>query len=171
MSMASPPRIGVLSDTHNNIANTRSALDIFRARGVDRLVHCGDITGPHMLEAFSGFQVWLVRGNNDYDWLGLRSQARRMGSVHYMGGDANLEFDGHRVGVCHGDDASLLNTLTRSRVFEWVFYGHTHQHDLEVSGGTKVLNPGALGGRHPHGESRCVAIVDLAAGDAKFVTL
>ena len=167
MTMTRASLLGVLADTHNNADNTRKALEVFRARHIDQLVHCGDVTGPHLLEAFTGFQVWLVRGNNDHDWLSLRSQARRLGNVHYLGNDAQLEFDGHAVAVAHGDDESLIDTLVYSRLYEWVFCGHSHNHALELHGHTKLLNPGALGGRRP--EPRCVAVVDLARGDADFV--
>jgi len=163
--------IGVLSDTHNNSANLTLGLQIFRARQVDRLVHCGDVTSPLMLELLHGFQVWLVKGNNDYDWMGFRSEARRLGNIQYCGKDADIVIDRHRIAVCHGDDESLLDTLAHSKLFEWVFHGHSHRSDLEMIGKTRILNPGALGGRHPHGEDRSVAIVNLAAQKAEFITL
>ncbi len=169
MTARLPSLIGVLADTHNNADNTRAALDIFRARQVDRLIHCGDVTGAHLLELFAGFHVWLVRGNNDFDGLGLRAQARRLGAVSYMGTDAHLEFDGHAVAVAHGDDAGLVDALVYCRAYEWVFCGHSHSRALETHGATRLLNPGALGGRRT--ESRSVAIVDLAGGDAEFVCL
>ncbi len=162
-------RIGVLSDTHNNVDNTRAALSLLRQRQVTQLIHCGDVTGAHMLELFEGFEMWLVRGNNDRDGLDLRSVARRMGSLRYMGYDAALEFDGHSVAVCHGDDAGLIDSFVAARMYEWVFYGHSHARGLELEGNTRLLNPGALGGRHPRGEPRSVAIVDLSRGQAEFL--
>lgn len=163
--------IGVLSDSHNNIKNLESALTAFRERGITRLVHCGDVTSPTLLEMFQGFYVWLVKGNNDYDWMGFRSEARRLGNIHYCGKDADLVIDDHRIAACHGDDESLVGTLARSGLFEWVFRGHSHRADLDTQGKTWLLNPGALGGRHPHGEDRSVAIVNLAAHRAQFMTL
>ena len=162
-------RIGVLSDTHNNVAHLEAALERFRARGVQQLIHCGDVTSPLMLEKFQGFWVWLVRGNNDYDWSGFRSEARRLGNITYCGKDADLNFDGHKVAACHGDDESLLSMLSRAGLHEWVFYGHSHRKDLDEVNRTRVLNPGALGGRHPAGENRSIAIVDLDARRAEFV--
>lgn len=163
--------IGILADTHNNAANLTAALNIFRAYEIDQLIHCGDVTSPLMLEQLSGFEVWLVRGNNDYDWSGFRSEARRLGNIHYCGKDAELEFHKHRVAVCHGDDESLVNTLVQSGLYEWVFRGHSHRHSIEAIGHANLLNPGALGGRHPHGEDRSVAIVDLDVARSTFVTL
>ena len=163
--------IGVLSDTHSNLPNLKAALAIFRSQHVERLVHCGDLTRPDILEQFKGFKVWLVRGNNDYDHLGLRSEARRLGNIHYYGVDAQLVFDGHHVAACHGDDESLLGNLSSCGAYAWVFYGHSHRHELVTMGSTKVLNPGALGGRHTYGEDRSVAIVDLRLGTAEFLAI
>lgn len=165
------PYIGILSDTHSNLPNLIAALTIFRDRRIDRLIHCGDVTRPDLLEEFQGFQVWLVRGNNDYDNLGLRSMARRLGNVTYCGVDAQLEFDGHHVAACHGDDESLLRNMSACGAYDWVFYGHSHRHELTTMGRTRVLNPGALGGRHPHGEDRCIAIVNLPLGTAEFISI
>lgn len=164
-------RIGVLSDTHNNVDNLVAALTVYKQRNISRLVHCGDITNPDMLKHFAGFTMWFVRGNNDHDWLGLRAMVRRMGNLHYCGMDAQLDFDGHMVAVCHGDDESLVGTMSFSGAYEWVFFGHSHRHELTTLGTTKVLNPGALGGRHPRGEHRQIAIVDLAIGQAEFLPI
>lgn len=166
-----PPSLGVLSDTHNNQENTEQAVALLRERRVAHLIHCGDVTSAAMLELFSGFEMWLVRGNNDRDGLDLRSMARRMGSIHYLGREGSLEFDGCAVAVCHGDDGSLVDAFVYSRAYAWVFCGHSHEHSLVLEGATRLLNPGALGGRHPRGEPRCLAVVDLARGDAEFLTL
>jgi putative phosphoesterase len=169
MALNQPSRVGVLSDTHNSVAHMDIALQMFRTRGVSHLIHCGDVTSPLMLEKFQGFWVWLVRGNNDYDWSGFRSEARRLGNITYCGKDADLTIGEHRVAACHGDDESLLYMLSRSGLHEWVFHGHSHSKCLDEVNRTKVLNPGALGGRHPAGEDRSVAIIDLAVQHAEFV--
>jgi len=163
--------IGVLSDSHNNETNLQAALKIFRSRQIHQLIHCGDVTSPLLLESLQGFQVWLVKGNNDYDWMGFRSEARRLGNIHYCGREADIVIDGHRIAVCHGDDESLYEMFARCGLFEWVFRGHSHLHDLDTMGKTLLLNPGALGGRRPHGEDRSVAIVDLIERKAEFVAV
>jgi hypothetical protein len=169
MSTNQPSSLGVLSDTHNSVAHLDLALELFRSRGISQLIHCGDMTSPLMLEKFLGFWVWLVRGNNDRDWSGFHSEARRLGNITFCGKDADLTFGSHRVAVCHGDDESLLSMLSRCGLHEWVFCGHSHRKELELVNRTRVLNPGALGGRHPYGEDRSVAIVDLDAKHSEFV--
>jgi tetratricopeptide (TPR) repeat protein len=58
-------RIGILSDTHDHIENTRQALEILRREGVERLFHCGDVTSPEVVALFEGWDVLFVRGNMD----------------------------------------------------------------------------------------------------------
>ena len=126
---------------------------------------------PDILELFAGFEMWLVWGNNDHELSGLRTTAKRLKNIHCMGYDALLEFDGHSVGACHGDDEERLSGLARSGLCEWVFRGHSHIHGIEQSWprSTKILNPGALGGRNP--EPRHIAILDLANGHPLFLAL
>ena len=54
--------IGILSDTHNSVANTLAALEIFRREGVTRLFHCGDITTEATVALFKGWDVTLRMG-------------------------------------------------------------------------------------------------------------
>ena len=35
--------LGIISDTHGNVARTRSAVAAFRKNGVQEVLHCGDI--------------------------------------------------------------------------------------------------------------------------------
>ncbi|GIR63688.1 MAG: hypothetical protein CM15mP68_3540 [Pseudomonadota bacterium] len=37
-------RIGVVSDTHNNLKNVRRIVELFNTAAVDRVIHTGDIT-------------------------------------------------------------------------------------------------------------------------------
>ena len=69
--------IGIISDTHGDVAKTRAAARIFREYGVRAVFHCGDIGGFDVLtELASGFQplevpVYVVYGNTDVhsnDW-------------------------------------------------------------------------------------------------------
>ena len=60
-------RIGVVSDTHNQLRNVRRIVELFNSARVDRVVHTGDITQGRTLEAFAGLEAPLVGvfGNND----------------------------------------------------------------------------------------------------------
>ena len=58
-------RIGVLSDTHNNIGNLLKALRFFRDEGIEKLIHCGDMVNVTTAKQMSGFDVIYVNGNMD----------------------------------------------------------------------------------------------------------
>ena len=58
-------KIGILSDTHNQLTNFEKALTIFRREGVTLVVHCGDLSSPETAGAMHGFQVIHVCGNQD----------------------------------------------------------------------------------------------------------
>ena len=52
-----PNRIGVVSDTHNNLVNVRDIVALFTAAQVSRMVHAGDITQAKTLDALAGLEM------------------------------------------------------------------------------------------------------------------
>lgn len=159
-------KLGILSDTHNEVANTRAALEIFRARGVTRLVHCGDLTRPELVALFAGWDVAFVYGNIDRDRFALAGAVQRTAGPTHIGVTCELALNGWTIGACHGHDEELLDAMIASQAYTLVCHGHTHvRRDLQV-GSTRVINPGALGGRHR--EARSVCVFDLEANTAEF---
>ena len=62
-------KIGIISDTHDNLDKAESAVDFFESEEVDKLIHCGDIIAPFTAELFDAdFDLHCVRGNNDGEW-------------------------------------------------------------------------------------------------------
>ena len=49
-------RIGVVSDTHNNLKNVAKIVDLFNASRVERVVHTGDITQAKTLDLLAGLR-------------------------------------------------------------------------------------------------------------------
>ena len=47
-------RIGVMSDTHNHLANVARIVELLNAARVERVVHTGDITQAKTLHALAG---------------------------------------------------------------------------------------------------------------------
>ena len=45
-------KIGVISDTHNNLSNMIFGLNTFREEGIDTIIHCGDLTGLDMVDVY-----------------------------------------------------------------------------------------------------------------------
>lgn len=153
-------KIGILSDTHNDSAALQRALEIFRQRGIDTLLHCGDLTTPAILQNFEGFVVYLVRGNMDqHQQRALRSAAREQHGAHWLGAGDEIELAGRRIALTHGDRYDILQALLETEP-DYLFHGHTHRRRDERVGPTRVINPGALGGTQH--EPRSIAILDLS---------
>jgi len=62
-------RIGIVSDTHNNLDNCRQIVDLFNKAGVEQVVHTGDITQAKTIDVFAHLEMPMVGvfGNNDLE--------------------------------------------------------------------------------------------------------
>ena len=58
-------KLGVLSDTHENVKNLELALERYRQEGITMVIHCGDLTTAGTARSLEGFQVVYVDGNMD----------------------------------------------------------------------------------------------------------
>lgn len=167
--------LGILSDTHNNQANLEAALEVFRARGVTTLIHCGDVADPELLPRLSGFRVHLVFGNIDFATGEMQAALQRLDPQNTAGEVFSAEFAGAsetdpvRVAAAHGHNREQLEALIQSERYAFVFRGHSHRREETQRGATRVINPGALGGLRR--EERSICLVDLASGQAEFVTI
>jgi putative phosphoesterase len=65
--------IGVVSDTHNNLKNIDQIISLFNDKGIQTVIHTGDIANAKSLEKFSKLNANLigVYGNNDRSEAGL----------------------------------------------------------------------------------------------------
>jgi putative phosphoesterase len=153
-------RVGILSDTHGKTRRVRLALDLLAARGLDLLVHCGDVGSAAVLEllAAPGVPVHVVPGNMD-----------RRGVVT---GDMVVEVDlpEGRLAVTHGHLPVVLEQLIESGQYAWVCHGHTHRIRDERIGTTRVINPGAVAHprdpRHP-----TVALLDTTTDTLELLVI
>ncbi len=161
-------RIGVLSDTHNNIGNLLKAVRLFQGENITTLVHCGDMVNVTTAKQMSGFDLIYVNGNMDdsaaavNDTLWMLNPNNETAGALFSG-----KVGGVKIGVTHGHLHGKLEQLFRKGGHAFVFTGHTHRQRDEMVGKTRVINPGALGGAR-YGE-RTVCIVDLDSGDVRFV--
>ena len=160
-------RIGVLSDTHNNIGNLLMALRLFQDEGITKLVHCGDMVNVTTANQMSGFDLIYVNGNMDdsaeavNDTLWLLNPNNETPGARFSG-----KLDGVKIGVTHGHLHGKLEQLVRKGGHTFVFTGHTHRQRDEIVGKTRIINPGALGGVRY--EARTICIVDLDSRDVDF---
>ena len=72
-SLSDIMKIGIISDTHDNIENIQKAVKEFNNRHVEIVLHAGDFVSPIAVESFAGIKLVGILGNNDTDIPGLTS--------------------------------------------------------------------------------------------------
>jgi putative phosphoesterase len=123
--------IGVISDTHGLLRT--EALDALR--GVDRIIHAGDIGGPEVLVSLGVVApVTAVRGNNDNGPWADQLAATEL-----------VDAGGTRLYVLH--DLATLDVDPAAAGFRVVIAGHSHKPRQEEHNGVLYFNPGSAGPR------------------------
>ena len=162
-------KIGVISDTHDNLSNLIHVLEKFRERGIKTVIHCGDLTGYDLVSLFSGFQLIYLIGNMDHTSGTIVRQVEKLGEDSFAGSTFTGKLGGVPIAATHSHIEGKVMELVQTGRYQWVFHGHTHQKRDEIIKGVHVVNPGALGGLARGPRSYC--IVDLDAGDMTFFTV
>jgi len=162
--------IGVLSDSHDHQDHVARAARLFAERGVEALIHAGDICSQFTLRRLEplkdqGVRMYAVFGNNDGDRLLLEQKAG--GFFTFRDTVMTLELGGRRIVVMHYPD--VAESLFRSGDYELVIFGHSHRPVVRHEGGRLLLNPGSCAGYETDGAT--VAVVDLEAMRAELLAL
>jgi hypothetical protein len=120
-----------VSDTHGLLRP-----EAVRAlRGVERIVHAGDVGSPSVLEELGAIApVVAVRGNNDRGAWAAKLPATEV-----------VELDGALLYVIH--DVAELDLDPAAAGFHAVVSGHSHRPKIERRDGVLYLNPGSIGPR------------------------
>ena len=159
-------RIGVVSDTHNRLANVARIVELFAAARVERVVHTGDITQPPTLEVLARLGVPLhgVFGNNDAgERHALVAAAARLGMT-LADPPLELAWADRRIVVVH-DPRDLARACRSEHAL--ALHGHTHRRVIERSDGRLVFNPGECAGHLPG--HNAVGVVDLATLESELL--
>jgi uncharacterized protein len=137
-------KIGIISDTHENMDKIKSAVLLFNREGVGAVLHGGDIISPITAKEFSALKAPLtgVFGNNDGDKLFLTERFQEIGTLHKKRWEGTL--DGKNFLLIHEPD--MLDALAASGYYDVIVYGHTHRAEISRRGKTLVINPGEGGG-------------------------
>jgi len=163
--------VGVMSDTHDDIVQTKKAVARFNREGVEHVLHAGDFVSPFMIDTLKELAAPLtgVFGNNDGDRLLLERKSALLPSMKISGTFARTDLGGMRIALLHGNDRELLDTLSGCGSFDLLVYGHTHRPEIRKEGSVLVVNPGEVYG-HLTGRST-VALVDTGKRSAGIVDL
>jgi putative phosphoesterase len=158
-------KIGILSDSHDDMEAIAKAVALFNAQGAVQVLHAGDIVSPFTTEAFRELRAPLggVFGNNDGDRLLLSERFK--GALHVQPHVVTL--DGLRGVVLH--EPALVQALARSGEFGLVIYGHTHVPEVHVERGCLVVNPGKAARLHKGRAT--VALLETETREARILDL
>ena len=159
-------RIGVVSDTHNNLKNCRKIVDLFNKSGVEKVVHTGDITQPKTLDVFSKLEAPLfgVFGNNDDGELIALKDSAKKNLFHFVSPPLELEWAKTSIVVVH--DPLELNGLDLSS-YHLVLHGHTHRETNTKKGNQLTFNPGECAGLMAGLNN--IGVVDLKKLNAEII--
>jgi len=158
-------RIGVVSDTHNHLPNTRQIVALLNEARVDRVVHTGDVTQAKTLHVLAGLDAPLygVFGNNDLERSALEAACRDL-DHHFVDPPFHVTWARRRIVIVHDPldlDAAILGGV------DIALHGHDHRHRSEQHHGALVFNPGECAG-HMAGHNQ-VGVVDLHALDTEIL--
>jgi putative phosphoesterase len=162
-------KIGLISDTHDNIENILKAVKEFNSRQVDIVLHTGDFVSPIAVESFAGIKLVGILGNNDTDIVGLTSAFNKIHG-ELKGETFEAVYDGIKLVIYHGTNSSKKEFLIKSGKYDMVIYGHTHRKANYKIGRTTVVNPGAAKGLF-FGFYATIAIFDTYSRIIEFVNL
>lgn len=150
-------RIGIVSDTHNNLRNVGRIVELFNEAQVDRVIHTGDITQAKTLDLFAALHapMYGVFGNNDRELESLHYAVHRHGFL-FTEPPLELRWHDRRIIVVH-DPLEFEGALDDSH--ELALHGHTHLTRIEQRGPQLLFNPGECAGHMPGRNT--VGVVDL----------
>jgi hypothetical protein len=152
-------KLGVLSDSHNNLKNLERAGEILvKEYGVEILIHLGDdYEDAKILEKF---KVKLIKVPGVYSSFYQNPEIpnRRI-----------EEFEGVKILISHMENShqnDLPTDLTPEEIIEkklvdLVLVGHTHIPKIEEREGVFILNPGHLQEEDKKGFPPSFGLVDL----------
>lgn len=162
-------KFGLISDSHDHLANVKKSIAIFKERGVEMVIHAGDFVAPPVIKLFDGCGMQLagVFGNNDGEKLGLAGFFEQVGGKLY-GDFADFVADECRFGVYHGTSLPLLESVVTCGTYDVVVTGHTHKSAMREVGKTLLLNPGSA---HGLGDTATIMILQTPDRNTELIEL
>ena len=138
--------VGVVSDTHNNISNVKSIIDIFNEEEVDVVLHTGDISKPNTLKIFKELKCPMmgVFGNNDRIEEGLKEICEEYNFV-FTDPPLSIVLGNKNIAIFHEPEPIQEYVDSHTKV-DLILHGHTHRYREEKIGDIIYFNPGESAG-------------------------
>ena len=160
-------KIGLISDTHDNIQNIQKAVRKFNDKHVDVVIHAGDFVNPIAVESLAGVKLVGVLGNNDTDIAGLTSTFNKIHG-ELKGEIFETVYDGMKLAVYHGTNLAKKEQLIKSGKYDVFIYGHTHKI-IDILELQEFINPGTAKGFF--GLFATIAVFDTSSRKLEFINL
>mgnify|MGYP001365493267 CR=1 FL=1 len=153
-------KIGVVSDTHNNLKNVAEIINLFNHKKVDLVIHTGDITNAKTLSSFSSLKCDLygVFGNNDRDENGLE-EIMKIHEFKFQDPPLNITLNGRNIAVFHEPDP-IDEYRKKNLNIDIILHGHTHRYREEIIGKVLIYNPGESAGMQKG--KNAIGVIDLS---------
>jgi putative phosphoesterase len=162
-------KIGLISDTHDNIENILKAVTVFKDENVDFVLHAGDYVSPSAVESFAGIKLIGILGNNDTDVSGLSAAFDKI-QGELKGEMFESIYDGIKLAVYHGTSSKKRDFLVKTGNYDVFVHGHTHRKVVNYIGKTLVINPGTANGWF-FGLKATAAVFDTNTRKIEFINL
>jgi putative phosphoesterase len=163
--------IGLISDTHDNLPMIEKAVKKLNEENVALVLHAGDYVSPFVIPKFKALNAKLIGvfGNNDGDHEFLKKRFSECPNCEVRGIFAEINADGFKIALLHGDETELLDALVNCGGFDAVVHGHSHANVSRKNGKTLVVNPGEVCG-YLTGKAT-IALLDTVKREARIVEL
>ena len=160
-------KIGVVSDTHNNLKSIETIIHLFNDRELEYVIHTGDIANSHSLERFSKLNSKLigVYGNNDRCEVGIKEVAIKY-KFSFQNPPSKFKLQNREIAIFH-EPEHIDQFLSENRRVDIVIHGHTHRYRNEMKNGILYFNPGESAGMLKG--KNAIGIVDLVNLKAKRI--
>ncbi len=163
--------IGLISDTHDNLPAVERAVKRLNLEKVDFVLHAGDYCSPFVIAKFKALNCKLIGvfGNNDGDHELLRKRFGETSNCEIRGRFAEVNAEGFKIALVHGDETELLDALVNCGGFDAVVHGHAHLTVNKSKGKTLLVSPGEVCG-YLYGKST-IALLDTVKRKAEIIEL
>jgi len=163
-------KIGLISDTHDDIENVKKTIKIFKEKNVDLVIHLGDYVSPPTLKLFKGLKLIGIFGNNDGYKFGLINTFDEIGA-EIKGDFAKLNIDGINIALYHGDFREISEALAKSGDFDVVFIGHFHTSEETEFGKTLLISSGSIHRSLTNDKIPTAAIFNTKSKKVEFINI
>jgi putative phosphoesterase len=163
--------IGVVSDTHDNLPMVEKAIKRLNQEKVEVVLHAGDYVAPFVIPKFKELNAKLIGvfGNNDGDHELLKKRFSETENCEVRGRFAEIDVDGFKIALLHGDETELLNALINHGNFDAIVHGHSHANVTRKNGKTLIVNPGEVCG-YLTGKAT-IALLDTEKREARIIKI